>query len=290
MFAGAMKIPPFESSAALGSEDAGLLLFDPSTQEFETFLPGIAADYVSYAPDGKRILFVTFPGTELWTASADGKNLSRISIDGESAYAAQWSPAGDRITYMSWIDPGPWRVMVVNADGGERREVLLAPYTGADPTWSPDGKAILFAPYPWDVSEALQAIYRASIENQSAQRLAGSEQHFSPRWSPDGRYVAALTGENSSLRILDTTSGEWTTLVQDSSYYPSWSNDSKGIYFIDPHDGGTIRRVELADKTVRGVLRIDDLDLVGNSPFQTNTSQWFGVAPNDALILLVRKK
>ena len=46
--------------------------------------------------------------------------------------------------------------------------------------------------------------------------LPGSEELFSPRWSPDGRYIAAIAvGSQDRLLLFDFTTKRWTELSQE---------------------------------------------------------------------------
>jgi hypothetical protein len=54
--------------------------------------------------------------------------------------------------------------------------------------------------------------------------------------SPDGHYIAALSGNLTKLMLYDTrtkTWSEWQTLESGAMSYPVWSQDSKSIYFED---------------------------------------------------------
>jgi Tol biopolymer transport system component len=61
--------------------------------------------------------------------------------------------------------------------------------------------------------------------------LSGGENLFSPRWSPDGCYIAGITTDSQALTLFDRTNQQWTELVRMSSGYPSWSHDGQYLYF-----------------------------------------------------------
>lgn len=61
--------------------------------------------------------------------------------------------------------------------------------------------------------------------------MLDSEGLFSPRWSPDGRYIAAISLDQRKLVLFDTTSRIWRTLAETTVADPVWSFDSGAIYF-----------------------------------------------------------
>jgi Tol biopolymer transport system component len=61
--------------------------------------------------------------------------------------------------------------------------------------------------------------------------VPGSEQMFSPHWSPDGRYIAAMSGDSQKIMLFDFKTEEWTELAGITSAYPNWSRDGNYIYF-----------------------------------------------------------
>jgi len=78
----------------------------------------------------------------------------RVKADGtktvlETAYDANapaWSPVGDRIAFWSGIENQYGQIWVINADGTGSRQLTDDPShrNNDDPSWSPDGKQILF--------------------------------------------------------------------------------------------------------------------------------------------------
>jgi Tol biopolymer transport system component len=57
-----------------------------------------------------------------------------------------------------------------------------------------------------------------------------SQGFYSPRWSPDGRYIAAIAVDQSKLMLYDTEKLTWQTLAVISGANPVWSKDSKALY------------------------------------------------------------
>jgi TolB protein len=71
------------------------------------------------------------------------------------------------------------RIYIVNADGGESREIA---YPAANPLWSPDGKTILLI--------SPRGLVKMAIEGGSEIVIAAPGRFEDPQWSPDGSMIA----------------------------------------------------------------------------------------------------
>jgi TolB protein len=97
-----------------------------------------------YSPDGRRIVFESDRdgAQQLHVMSADGSGAKRISY-GDGRYATPvWSPRGDLIAFTKQMSSS-FLIGVMRPDGqGER--ILTEGYHNEGPTWSPNGRVLLF--------------------------------------------------------------------------------------------------------------------------------------------------
>jgi len=118
--------------------------------------------------------------------------------------------------------------------------------------------------------------------------LPGSEGLFSPRWSPDGRYVAALSPDFTKVMLFDFQTQQWTTWFTEavgSVSYPQWSSDSKSIYFDDlVTDEETIRRVKVGEDHADRLFLLPHIER-----YMGPYGLWVGQAP-DGSWLFVRDR
>jgi len=155
----------------------------------------------------------------------------RPYLGGISADHVAFSPDGKRLVYTAYPLQVLWRA---DRDGSNAiqltSEALL--HSVRDPTWSPDGKQILFANAPhFGTSKA----YLLPAEGGSPIELlpGDDETQADPHWSPDGKKIV-LTGGNPSnvseqyIRILDLASHRLTMVPGSHGYWsPRWSPDGQ---------------------------------------------------------------
>ena len=98
----------------------------------------------SYSPDGQRICFESDRGgkQQIYVMAAGGGSAQRISF-GDGAYSTPvWSPRGDYIAFTKQYQ-GKFAIGIMKPDGSGER-LLTEGYHNEGPTWSPNGRVIMF--------------------------------------------------------------------------------------------------------------------------------------------------
>ena len=131
------------SYAADGNTD--IYLMDLETRERRRLTRSPAADTSpSFSPDGTRIAFESDRGAsqQIYVMRADGSDIERISFGGGSYATPVWSPRGDLIAFTK---PGTevFHIGLMRADGSQER-ILTRGYHNEGPTWSPNGRVLMF--------------------------------------------------------------------------------------------------------------------------------------------------
>ena len=118
---------------------------------------------------------------------------------------------------------------VLDADGGAPVQLTFgtAKERQADPVWSPDGARIAFSTDGGSGREKLQMM---DMTSKQPQDLVSGDGLWSPRWSPDGRYIAALD-RTAKLWLYDMHTHARRQLTSFSVGFPSWSADGRALYF-----------------------------------------------------------
>src|SRR6202007_2019964 len=111
--------------------------------------------------------------------------------------------------------------------------------------------------------------------------LPDAKQLSSPRWSPDGRYIAAITTDSQALMLFDRINQQWTELARRSIGYPSWSHDGQYLYFdsILTEDPAFFR-VRISDHRLERLVSLKDIHRLWGA-----NAEWSGLAPDDSLLV-----
>jgi serine/threonine protein kinase/Tol biopolymer transport system component len=255
-----------------------LARYESKAGQFLPFLSGISAGDVSFSKDGQWVAYVTYPEDALWRSKADGSEPLQLSYPPSRAILPRWSPDGKQIVFYGATPGNPGRIYTVSPQGGSPQQLLPDdPKPQWDPSWSPDGgKIILSGPG----GRADSTIRVLDLSSRQVSTLPGSEGLFSPRWSPDGRYILALPANSLGLVLFDFHTEKWSELLKVSIAFPNWSADGQYIYFLHWPDNPAALRVRISDRKVE---RIADLK---NLPITGYFGLWLGLAPDDSPLVL----
>jgi Tol biopolymer transport system component len=254
-----------------------LVRYDEKSQQFLPYLSGISATDAAFSPDGQWVAYVTVPERNLWRSRIDGTERLQLTRSPVQVTLPVWSPDGTHIAYVGDEVGQITRMLLVSAQGGVSEELLPGRF-GVDFNWSPDGTQIIFGRGPGFASEGIQVL---DLKTRQTSTVPGSEDLFSPRRSPDGRLLAALTPDSASLMLYDFRTQKWSKWLTEPGNiaYPTWSKDGNYIYFDNfLTDHPTARRVKI------GADHSETLySLSGLRRFQGATSgTWSGRAPDNS--------
>ena len=190
----------------------------PKSGRFTPFLSGISAEDVAFSKDGQWVAYVSYPEGILWRSKLDGSDKVQLSSPPLFAALPRWSPDGKQIAFYNYSVGKPGRIYLVSADGGNPQQILPEdPEPKQDPDWSPHGDKIIFGSVPADHNSALRVL---DLKNHQVSTLPGSRGLFSPRWSPDGRYIVAMPADSLSLVLFDFQTQKWSRTRESKSCIP----------------------------------------------------------------------
>ena len=243
---------------------------DPKTGSLRPFLGGISAQDASFSPDGKSVAYVAFPEGTLWRADPDGSHRIQLTQPPDSAGNPRWSPDSKEIVFGTISLNGHSSIRRISAADGTPLWLMSDDSAEAhDPNWSPDGTRVLYClGVPSSVATAKQDLRIVDLRSKQTAILPGSEGKWSPRWSPDGRFIAAfLDGTqqpNPSLPIFDSTTRKWHAVqVNGAMGYLSFSHDNRFIYFLRYGRDQGVFRIPVVGGNEERVVDLADWHLAG---------------------------
>ncbi|MGA8428176.1 MAG: protein kinase [Candidatus Sulfotelmatobacter sp.] len=268
-----------------GTQPRGeLVRYDATVKQFVPFLGGISATDVAFSRDGKWAAYISVPENTLWRSRVDGSERLQLTYPPAAASLPVWSPDGTQIAYISAQAGKPWKIFLVSAQSGAPQELLPENVGEIDATWSPDGNQLAFGRIS-SLNTGSKDIQLVDMKTRQVSTFPGSKGLFSPRWSPDGRYLSATSVEGShQLMLYDFRSHEWSVWVDhvNNINYPYWSSDSRYVYYDNfATENPQCHRIKVGEN------RPEDLfSLSGLHRYLGNWGSWSGQAPDDSRLFV----
>ncbi|MGB7129747.1 MAG: protein kinase, partial [Candidatus Sulfotelmatobacter sp.] len=222
--------------------------YDSKSAQFQPFLGAISAEYIAFSKDGQWVAYVSYRDGALWRSKVDGSERLQLTYPPMYAVLPRWSPDGKNILFFEFALAAdkPARIYEISSGGGNPRQLMPGDSSQQmDPNWSPDGSKIIFAGESNDPASAIRILDLAS---HKVSTLPGSQGLYSPRWSPDGRYISAFSADSKVLLLFDFQTQKWTQLASGSLSWLNWSHDGKYVYVLDFQGKDAVVRIRVSDR------------------------------------------
>ncbi|TLM98593.1 hypothetical protein FDZ71_16915, partial [bacterium] len=188
--------------------------------------------------DGKKIVFGSKreKDFDIYTMDIDGKNVKRLT-DTYGYDGGPWfSPDGAKIVWRAWhpeteaekaswkdsmefnyITPVPLDIWIMNADGSEKKLLVKNGATNWSPSFTPDGKRIIFSSNMDDWRGEIGKygpnfeLYIMNADGTNQKRLTYNTTFDSfPMFSPDGKKLSWCSNRNPEKpRATDVFIADW---------------------------------------------------------------------------------
>ena len=170
----------------------------------------------AWSPDGQKIAFLSYRDLhrieaggiilgEIYVMNADGTNpVNLTQVPERPDGSPSWSPDGRQIVFRSakffkWDILFHSDIWVMDADGGNPRNLTNHHASDLSPDWSPDGLQITFysnrnKDWEFEVQEENWEVYVMNTDGTNPINLTDHPaEDRSPAWSPDGLQIAFST-------------------------------------------------------------------------------------------------
>jgi Tol biopolymer transport system component len=163
------------------------------------------------SPDGKRIVFTSLKDGDLdiYTMNADGTDVRRLTNTPGYDGGAWWSPDGKQIVYRAnhptdstelrayrdllaqrLVRPAKVELFIMNADGSDQRQITHLGGANFGPSWTPDGKRIIFASNYLSPRSGNFDLFLVNPDGTALEQITfDSSFDGFPMFSPDGTKV-----------------------------------------------------------------------------------------------------
>ena len=193
----------------------------------------------NFSADGKWVSYVLDSPRTIWRSDADGRASLQLTAESLNAFEPHWSPDGRTIAFVSEHPGKPWKAFLISADGGTPQQILPQFDFSGRADWSPDGKILVMEarrnPVPQSLEQGSGAsLYLLDLATGQAEEMPDTHGFQGPRWSPDGKRIAATNDPNDAVMIYDVKTRRWTSAATGTYLSAvAWSKDSRYLYYQD---------------------------------------------------------
>ena len=185
------------------------------------------------SPDGRQLAIeVEGVNHDVFTYDLERGTLTKLTFDGSSHWPL-WTPDGRRLTYRTGM-PAPFTMWWMPADrsGSPERLTTIGEQQSAG-SWSPDGRAVAFT----QVSpETKGDIYVLELNGERKPRPFAQSKfdEGSPRFSPDGRWIAYCSNESGRSEVYVQAypgPGAKVQISTEGGDDPVWRRNGGELYY-----------------------------------------------------------
>jgi TolB protein len=188
--------------------------------------------FASISPDGLSVIYSAYVKDyvyEIYEMNLATGLITQVTEELGILKAPEISPDGSSIAFNLGTKNDGEEIWIMNRDGSNPRRIHPR---GWDPTWSPDGRQILFAS---DLEGAIQ-LYVINADGSGLRRVTSFEAlRGRSDWSPDGAWMVTYNGPAWKREVFifrpDFTDVRQLTPAGGNSQGPGFSPDGKWVVF-----------------------------------------------------------
>jgi len=256
----------FAISLALGAASFGLLgASAPAPLALPDLRSIVRYSGVQLSPDGRFVAAVetrsdyvkNMPAPALVLIDVATHAKRTLTVDRPVVAAPKWSPAGDRLAFVSLDEKKKPQVFALPMNGGEAQPMTAADNGVSDYAWSPDGKRLAYVtaddppnkkaieahddgfaitqqPFTARSGVVASHIWIVGSTPKSAKRLTSGSWSVAPtshlEWRPDGRAIAFTWNTDGSFNFWGRTRAAYADVATGAIKYFGVLGSSDPVY------------------------------------------------------------
>jgi Tol biopolymer transport system component len=253
--------------------------------EFELVL---SEAFPSFSPDGKKLIYSQYGNhgtstsdTSIEIMNADGSDQHTLfHREGLSAFDGVWSPSGDMIAFCVgkyFRSPGfpASQVALIKPDGSEFKVIADDGVNNGFPSWSPDGKRIVY-------KRGRQLVILTLADGKITPLTGEAHWYNFPQWSPKGDVIMFTSDRDGDFELYtirpDGTDIRRLTNVPGNDAHSIWSADGEWIVFSSARMGFK-DEMALYDRVPQPYGEIFAMRANGSDVRQLTDNKWEDASP-----------
>jgi Tol biopolymer transport system component len=253
--------------------------------EFELVL---SEAFPSFSPDGKKLIYSQYGNhgtstsdTSIEIMNADGSDQHTLfHSEGLSAFDGVWSPSGDMIAFCVgkyFRSPGfpASQVALIKPDGSGFKVIADDGVNNGFPSWSPDGKRIVY-------KRGRQLVILTLADGKITPLTGESHWYNFPQWSPKGDVIMFTSDRDGDFELYtirpDGTDIRRLTNVPGNDAHSIWSADGEWIVFSSARMGFK-DEMALYDRVPQPYGEIFAMRADGSDVRQLTDNKWEDASP-----------
>jgi serine/threonine-protein kinase len=214
-------------------------------------------DYISFSPDERRIAYQTI-GKEwgVWIYDLNRGAASKLTGEG-FAEGFSWTPDGKRLV-LSWWKSGQPNLCWQPVDGSSPMERLTTSESWQLPgSFTPDGSTLAFTEVCPETGCDIVLLDMKSRRVSSFLNTKAYE--ATPEFSPDGRWLAYVSGESGRREVwvqpFPGPGGRW-QVSKEGGRGPLWSKDGRQLFYHQADDQVWVADIRTEESFAPGKPRL----------------------------------
>jgi len=269
---------------AIGSKKRGeLIRYDAHSGQFLPYLSGISAVESRMSPDGKWVLYVSYPDRTLWRCHSDGSERMQLTFPPMMVFYPEISPDGTRVAFTGLTAGSGVGIYVLGMQGGTPEKVVEE--SGHAPAWSPDGNSLAYAAvapgHHFEDQYHWCEIHIIDLHTKKLSVIATPDNWFGPWWPETDKLVLAATLGGSVMNVFDFRTQKWSELERGFDV-DNWvpSVDGKYLYLLTSDSQSfKVRRLRASDLKIEIVADLTGKRLVSDDTLGgASSGGWIGIA------------